>query len=51
MYHTYPYKAQIPIAIDGKYEIRTFTSKDDINAVIELLIQEVKELSSNPLGG
>ena len=43
MYHTYPYKAQIPIAIDGEYETRTFTSKDDINAVIELLIQEVKE--------
>lgn len=43
MYHTYPYKAQIPIVIDGKYETRTFTSKEDIDAVIELLIEEVKE--------
>tara|TARA_B100001123_G_C14785851_1_gene818457 strand:+ start:259 stop:642 length:384 start_codon:yes stop_codon:yes gene_type:complete len=43
MYHTYPYKAQIPIAIDGKYETRTFTSKGDVEAVIELLIDEVKQ--------
>ena len=41
MYHTYPYKAQIPILIDGKYETRTFTSKGDVEAVIELLIDEV----------
>lgn len=43
MYHTYPYKAQIPIAIDGKYQTRTFTSRCDIDAVIELLIDEVKQ--------
>ena len=43
MYHTYPYKAQIPILIDGKYETRTFISKGDVEAVIELLIDEVKQ--------
>ena len=43
MYHTYPYKAQIPILIDGKYETRTFTSKGDVEAVIELLIDEVNQ--------
>jgi len=43
MYHTYPYKAQIPILIEGKYQTRTFTSKDDVDSVIELLIDEVKQ--------
>ena len=43
MYHTYPYKAQIPILIDGKYQTRTFTSNNDVNDVIELLINEVKQ--------
>ena len=43
MYHTYPYKAQIPISIEGEYQTRTFTSKEDVEAIIELLIDEVKE--------
>ena len=43
MYHTYPYKARIPILIDGKYETRTFTSKEDVYAVIDLLIEEVHQ--------
>ena len=43
MYHTYPYKAQIPIIFDGKYQTRTFTSKSDVEAVIELLIDEVNQ--------
>ena len=43
MYHTYPYKARIPILIDGKYETRTFTSKDDVYAVIDLLVEEVHQ--------
>ena len=43
MYHTYPYKARIPIVIDGKYETRTFTSKEDVYAVIDLLIEEVHQ--------
>ena len=43
MYHTYPYKAQIPVVIEGKYESRTFTSKDDVWKVIDLIIAETKE--------
>jgi len=43
MYHKYPYKAQIPILINGKYETRTFTSDEDVWDVIRLLIDEVKD--------
>ena len=43
MYHEYPYKAQIPILIDGKYETRTFTSDDEVWDVIRLLIDETKQ--------
>jgi len=43
MYHTYPYKAQIPVLIEGKYETRTFRSKDDVWGVIDLIIAETKE--------
>ena len=42
MYHKYPYEAQIPVLIDGKYEVRTFTSDDDIWDVIELIKEETK---------
>ena len=44
MYHEYPYEAQIPILIEGKYETRTFTSNDDVWDVIRLLIDETKEV-------
>ena len=43
MYHTYPYKARIPILIDGKYETRMFTSNEDVEVIMELLVDEVKE--------
>ena len=43
MYHEYPYKAQIPIRIEGKYEQRTFTSDEEVWSVIRLLIDEVKD--------
>ena len=43
MYHTYPYKAQIPILIDGKYQTRMFTSNEDVEAIMELLVDEVKK--------
>ena len=49
MYHTYPYKAQIPVLIDGKYETRMFTSKSDVEAIMELLVDEVKK--NNEEGG
>ena len=43
MYHEYPYKAQIPILIDGKYETRTLTSDDEVWDIIRLLIDETQE--------
>ena len=43
MYHTYPYKAQFPILIDGKYQTRMFTSNKDVKAIMELLVDDVKE--------
>ena len=43
MYHEYPYKARIPILIEGKYETRTFTSNDEVWNVIRLLIDETEE--------
>ena len=43
MYHKYPYKAQIPIRIDGKYEQRPFTSYEEVWHVIRLLIDETQE--------
>ena len=43
MYHEYPYKARIPILIEGKYETRTFASNDEVWNVIRLLIDETEE--------
>tara|TARA_R100000458_G_scaffold57696_1_gene64300 strand:- start:436 stop:861 length:426 start_codon:yes stop_codon:yes gene_type:complete len=42
-FHKYPYKAEIPVLIDGKREKRTFTCDEDVWAVIDLLIEEVKQ--------
>tara|TARA_R110002020_G_scaffold221997_1_gene430286 strand:+ start:3810 stop:4190 length:381 start_codon:yes stop_codon:yes gene_type:complete len=49
MHHEYPYKAQIPVLIEGKYETRTFTSDDEVWDVIRLIIDETKE--ENKKGG
>ena len=43
MFHTYPYKAQIPILIDGEYKVRHFISNDDVWQIIDLLIEETKQ--------
>ena len=45
-YCDFPYKAQIPISIDGKREIREFKSKKDVWNVIELLIKEVLDVNA-----
>ena len=42
-YHEFPYEATPPILIDGKREIITFTSEEDVWNVIDLLIEEVNE--------
>lgn len=46
MFHTYPYEAQIPVLIDGKYEKRTLISDDDVWDVVNLIIEETKEANS-----
>ena len=43
MYHTYPYKAKIPVLIEGKYQQRTFISNKDVWSVIQLIINETKQ--------
>lgn len=47
-FHSYPYKATIPILINGKRPNRLFNNKEDVLDVIKLLIEEVKE--NNKLG-
>ena len=42
-YHSYPYKAEIPIIINGKRERREFTCDEDVWQVVDLLIEETKE--------
>ena len=45
-FHDFPYKAEIPILIDGKRERRTFTCKEDVYEVIKLLIKETEDFNS-----
>ena len=42
-FHEYPYEAQIPVKINGTYEMRTFGSDEDVWDVIDLIIQETQE--------
>ena len=44
-YETYPYKAQLPVKIDGKYTTREFKSDEDVWEVINLIIEETKEFN------
>ena len=44
-YESYPYKAQLPVMIDGKRETWEFKSNDDVFKVIDLIIQETKEFN------
>ena len=45
IFHNFPYEAQMPVMIDGKYETRTFTCDEDVWEVINLIIEETKELN------
>lgn len=42
-YEEYPYKAQIPVIIDGNRPIWEFKSDKDIWEVIDLIVEEVNE--------
>ena len=42
-FHTFPYNAQAPILINGERINKTFTCKEDVWEIIDLLIEEVHE--------
>ncbi len=44
-YEAYPYKAQLPVMIDGKRETWEFKSDEDVFKVIDLIIEETKEFN------
>ena len=44
-FHTFPYKIAPPILIDGKRTIKTFKNIDDVWDIVDLLIEEIKELN------
>ena len=44
-YHSFPYKAKIPVKIDGKYGERTFSNKEDVLNVIDIIKEETKNLN------
>ena len=44
-YESYPYKAQVPVMIDGKYETWEFKSDEDVWKVIELIIEETQKVN------
>tara|TARA_Y100000356_G_scaffold66494_1_gene54626 strand:+ start:379 stop:846 length:468 start_codon:yes stop_codon:yes gene_type:complete len=44
-YESYPYKARLPIRVDGKYPTKEFTCDKDVWDVIELLIEEVNDVN------
>ena len=45
-YEEYPYKAQIPVIIDGNRPIWEFKSDEDVWKVIDLIVEEVNEHNS-----
>tara|TARA_Y100001938_G_C7998048_1_gene383169 strand:+ start:321 stop:746 length:426 start_codon:yes stop_codon:yes gene_type:complete len=44
-FHNFPYKALPPILIDGKRVERTFTCKEDVYEIVELLIKETEDFN------
>tara|TARA_Y100000361_G_scaffold122923_1_gene115392 strand:+ start:166 stop:645 length:480 start_codon:yes stop_codon:yes gene_type:complete len=46
-YESYPYKAQLPVKIDGKYETWEFKSDKDVWKVIDLIIEETHQVNED----
>ena len=46
-FHSFPYKAELPVKVDGEYPTKTFTCKEDVLDVIQLIIEETKEMNLN----
>ena len=45
-FHNFPYKAEVPVSINGKRSFKEFKSDKDVWDVIDLIIEETKELNS-----
>jgi len=45
-FHEFPYKAEIPVKIDGGYKRRTFTCEEDVRDIIKLLIKETEDFNN-----
>ena len=45
-FHEFPYKAEIPVSINGKRPIKEFRNDEDVWEVIDLIIEETHELNS-----
>ena len=46
-FHKFPYEAQIPVKVDGQYKTRIFTCEKDVWEVVDLIIEETKEMNEN----
>ena len=44
-FHKFPYEAQLPVMVDGQYETRIFTCEQDAWDVVDLIIEETKEMN------
>ena len=44
-FHSFPYEAEPPMFIDGKRLKRTFTCKEDVYEIVELLIKETEDFN------
>ena len=44
-YCDYPYKAQVPVKIDGEYKTLTFKEDSDVWDIVDKLIEETKEVN------
>ena len=45
-FHKFPYRAQVPVSINGKRPFKEFKSDKDVWDVIDLIIEETKELNA-----
>ena len=44
-FHKFPYEAQLPVMVDGQYETRTFSCEQDVWDVVDLIIEETKDMN------
>ena len=44
-HHSYPYKAEVPVRIDGEYKTLTFKEDSDVWNIVDKLIEDTKEVN------